>query len=336
MRQPQVHVTVCGQRGQHLHLAAHDARVPEQRQPARQVELRAPACAAAVSGTTPAICAAVSCAAVSRPEAGHDLRVPHVGRRGVDTFEHAPPQLRLPVEVGGHPACLPVTLFTDGPRVCRVPSVTRVLQVSGTQAVSAATLTPVGEHRGSFRGVRGEQPGQAPGHREAPPAPQFAFGLVKRPGFAEVRGDDAGPGLVDARVDGVEYRPRQLRRVPRVVAFDAEHEGHERMGREKADARAHAVGPPRRRAQPMRKPLGQPAFHAAGRNGHDLLRERVAQGLGEQIRQPVGQFVGGGAAVQVEGHDAGPPRGTGRQAGSLRGCSGGADRLMKSIVPHRN
>ncbi len=72
------------------------------------------------------------------------------------------------------------------------------------------------------------------------------------------------------------------------------------------DAGAHPVGAARPAAQHERKPLAQPAFHAAGSDQHQFLRERVGLGIGQQRAEPVGKQIGALGTVQVKRHRASP------------------------------
>ena len=53
-------------------------------------------------------------------------------------------------------------------------------------------------------------------------------------------------------------------------------------------------------AEAMGKPLGQPAFHASGRDGDDLGRHRVRQRLGQHVAEDLDQQVRSLRAMHVQ------------------------------------
>ena len=55
-------------------------------------------------------------------------------------------------------------------------------------------------------------------------------------------------------------------------------------------------------AEDVRQPLAQPPLHAARRDQHQLLGERVGQRIGQQCTEAVGKQVGALGTVEVEGH----------------------------------
>ena len=61
--------------------------------------------------------------------------------------------------------------------------------------------------------------------------------------------------------------------------------------RREVHVRAHAVGAPAARAQPVRHALRQPPLHPARRHGDQLGRERVGQRFGEQRAQRLDEAV---------------------------------------------
>ncbi|CKQ87640.1 Uncharacterised protein [Mycobacterium tuberculosis] len=116
----------------------------------------------------------------------------------------------------------------------------------------------------------------------------------------------AAPRFVEAGVDHRQQRPRQGFRRPRVVVEGAGDLGDQGLRIAERDAGAHPVGAARPAAQHERKPLAQPAFHAAGSDQHQFLRERVGLGIGQQRAEPVGKQIGALGTVQVKRHRASP------------------------------
>ncbi len=83
---------------------------------------------------------------------------------------------------------------------------------------------------------------------------------------------------------------------------------------------AQTPSPPGADAEPVGQPLGQPALDAPGRHDHDLLDERVVEGLAEEVAQRLRQQVGARGPVQVERHGA--TLGGRADIGTSRGPSG--------------
>ena len=88
---------------------------------------------------------------------------------------------------------------------------------------------------------------------------------------------------------------------------------------EEPDAGADPVAA-RADTEPVGEPLGQPALDAPGRHDHDLLGERVVEGLAEEVAQRLRQQVGARGPVQVERHGA--TLGGRADIGTSRGPSG--------------
>ena len=181
--------------------------------------------------------------------------------RDADPRAQGPPQLRLPAQVRGHVRV-----------VARAPGVEQ--------------LGPVG-------GVGVEQPGDVRDHREPAARP------------LQMSGQGSAPRPARAGVDDLQERPHRPGGVPGVVvgghprgALDGG--GHHLAGGGEGDVRAHAVAPPRRRAEPVRQAVREPALHPARRHRDDLGGERVRRRLGDEVGQRVGQGVRALGPVQVQ------------------------------------
>ena len=79
-----------------------------------------------------------------------------------------------------------------------------------------------------------------------------------------------------------------------------------RPGNGKVEVGAHPVGAPFGGAEPSGELVGEPALDAAGVHGDDLLRERVGDGLGQEVAEGAAQHVGALGAVQHERHAISP------------------------------
>ena len=307
--EPDVDVAMLGECREQLGLAAGDPRVPEEGEPPRQIERG---------------CTRVRAARAAGAQGRDDLGVAHIGRRCVDERQDAPPQVGLPREVGLERAARTVGCAA-GP--CAVePRAARPSAVGATPGAdplghgrrgSLAAEAPVGEQGRSLQGVGGEQAGEAAGHGVAASAAQ----IVGRAVVPQVRREGGRPRFVERFVDGAQDRPGEAIGMPRIVVRDAEHEGDERVRVEEADSGAHPVLPAGGGAEPMREPLGEPAFHPLGGHRDDLLGERIGQRCREQVGEAVGQEARSGGAMQVEAHvgdDNRPHR---------QGCAGRARRV---------
>jgi hypothetical protein len=130
-----------------------------------------------------------------------------------------------------------------------------------------------------------------------------------RPGApGEVAGDRRQPRLVHAGVDQVEQRPHRPLGQPRVcLPVDAGGGGDgtaDQPSREReVDVGAHAVGPPRRHAEPGGEPLCQPPLDAPGRDRDHFCLERVGEAGAEHVPQVGDQRVGAFGAVDDEAWD---------------------------------
>ncbi len=172
--------------------------------------------------------------------------MPDVRRVGVDAAHQRAPQVRLPVQV--------------------------VVEVAGV------AVDPVDEQLRALPGIRREQSGDPPRHRVAPPLPEFL--LLALLEVAEVGGQRRAPRLVEAGVDDLEQRPDHRIRVPWILVGGAGDLRDERAWVAECDAGADAVGG-LAAAEDVRQPLAQPPLHAARRDQHQLLGERVGQRVGK-------------------------------------------------------
>jgi len=93
-------------------------------------------------------------------------------------------------------------------------------------------------------------------------------------------------------VDDVQQRPHEPVRVPRIVPLLAEQQLDQRVRIEEPDTGTHPVAAAHADTEPVVQTLRHPALDATGRHDHQLLRERVCQRRGEQLRQPVCEQVG--------------------------------------------
>ena len=100
----------------------------------------------------------------------------------------------------------------------------------------------------------------------------------------------------------MEQRPGQRVGRPGIVVGPARHDREQRARAAEVDTGAHTVAAPRRGAEPVREPLGQPALDALRRHHDHLGRERIGQRRRQQLAELVGELVGARGAVEVEGH----------------------------------
>ena len=113
------------------------------------------------------------------------------------------------------------------------------------------------------------------------------------------------PRLVQAAIDDLEQRPHGALGQPGVGVGVDPRGRRDRIAdqpprRREADVRAHPVGPPGRRTEPVGHPLREPALHPARGNGDDLGRERVGGRLGQQRAERLDEPVGAFSSVDVE------------------------------------
>ena len=114
------------------------------------------------------------------------------------------------------------------------------------------------------------------------------------------------PRLPEVCIDGLQQRPDEALRQPRVPVGVEARCGRDDLVDQSARRRednvgAHAIGA-LADAQRTRQALGDPAFHAARRHSHDLGRERVGQRLAEYIPQRAGETICAIGAMDVQ-HD---------------------------------
>ena len=140
LREPQVDVAVLAERGEQVDLGRRQPGVPEQRQPARQVE-------------------AGAAGAQRRDRRG----VPHVGRRRVDAGQQPPPQLGLPGEVGVEVAAGPVGVAALAPVGDEARAAGRRTTRTAPRAGSPRCSGGCGAARGRGPSARGR--GGRPGSR---------------------------------------------------------------------------------------------------------------------------------------------------------------------------
>ncbi len=153
-----------------------------------------------------------------------------------------------------------------------------------------------------MQGVAVEQVGELPDTRE-PARATSRIWLVRSP--VQMSCEARQPGLGESFVDDLEQRPDRPVGQPRVcVGLDA---GHRRDGvadqparRRELDVGAHAVEAPGRRAEATRHSLGEPALHAARRDGDDLGGEGVGEGVEQKGAKRVDQAVCPFSSVDVE------------------------------------
>ena len=175
-------------------------------------------------------------------------------------------------------------------------------------AVDVAALGPGGDHGGPAHGVRGEEIGQVPGGRPAPPT-AYRIGAVVSPLVAEVAPQQGSPGLAPAAVDHPQQRPDRPLRLPRVqLGFPAQRlaDGPADQPPRRAEVHAgtDAVVPTRRCAEPAGQPLGQPTLDSGSGNADDLGGEGVGQRRTQQLAQRLDQTVGALGPVDLQRHGA--------------------------------
>jgi len=163
-----------------------------------------------------------------------------VRRVDVAPCDQSAPELRLPAQVGVEPA-----VVTGEPALLELRPLPRIRREQSRKTA-----------------------------RDGVPAALAELLLLAPLEVAEVGRDGPAPGLVEAGVDDVEQRPRHGVRRPWVVLDGPGELGDQRRGRAEGDARAHTIGAVAA-TKHVRESLGQPPLHAARRDKHEFLGERV-------------------------------------------------------------